>query len=297
MGTIQEWSRHAVKGVWCQIRFIRSRFQFQCNVRKFDVADIVVLLHVDYREACAQRLHIVEADIADVFDGAPVINLQRQQPVRPGDNVVELQILNLHWTMGRRFRRILIPRRILGFAKGNIRGGDGYQPAAAGHHDVGKDAVADGIVVCPRHLDGRTPFPSSADTILHNNVLCRTRSRELFLHAADDDAVVPATLEIAVTYPNIAATPHVQTIAVRHSGAGGVQTAQASRKQSSLSGKESAQGCIPKRLLAAQTKRWAEGLRVPAPLPGRGSTTARGILRLCPESTCPTGLPWSSPPA
>ena len=31
-------------------------------------------------------------------------------------------------------------------------------------------------------------------------------------------------------------------------GAGGVQTAKASRKQSSLSGKESAQGCIPKRL-------------------------------------------------
>ena len=33
------------------------------------------------------------------------------------------------------------------------------------------------------------------------------------------------------------------------SGAGGVQTAKASRKQSSLSGKESAQGCIPQRLL------------------------------------------------
>ena len=30
---------------------------------------------------------------------------------------------------------------------------------------------------------------------------------------------------------------------------GGVQTAKASRKQSSLSGKESAQGCLPKRLL------------------------------------------------
>ena len=35
----------------------------------------------------------------------------------------------------------------------------------------------------------------------------------------------------------------------RGSGAGGVQTAIASRKQSSLSGKESAQGCLPKRLL------------------------------------------------
>ena len=32
------------------------------------------------------------------------------------------------------------------------------------------------------------------------------------------------------------------------SGAGGVQTAKASRKQSSLSGKESAQGCIPNAL-------------------------------------------------
>ena len=35
----------------------------------------------------------------------------------------------------------------------------------------------------------------------------------------------------------------------RGSGAGGVQTAKASRKQSSLLGKESAQGCLPKRLL------------------------------------------------
>ena len=33
-----------------------------------------------------------------------------------------------------------------------------------------------------------------------------------------------------------------------------------------------------------------------APLAGGGSTTARGILRLCPESACQTGLPWSSPP-
>ena len=47
----------------------------------------------------------------------------------------------------------------------------------------------------------------------------------------------------------------------------------------------------------SQTKRWAEGIRVPAPLAGRGSTTARGILRLCPASACQTGLPWSSPPA
>ena len=33
------------------------------------------------------------------------------------------------------------------------------------------------------------------------------------------------------------------------SEAGGVQTAKASRKQSSLSGKESAQGCVPQPLL------------------------------------------------
>ena len=46
--------------------------------------------------------------------------------------------------------------------------------------------------------------------------------------------------------------------------------------------------------LAAQTKRRAEGIRVPAPLAGRGSTTARGILRLCPASACQTGLPWIS---
>ena len=37
----------------------------------------------------------------------------------------------------------------------------------------------------------------------------------------------------------------------------------------------------------AQTKRWAEGIRVPGPLAGGGSTTARGKLRLCPASACP----------
>ena len=40
-----------------------------------------------------------------------------------------------------------------------------------------------------------------------------------------------------------------EAVSAEGSGAGCVQTAKASRKQSSLSGKESAQGCIPKRLL------------------------------------------------
>ena len=38
---------------------------------------------------------------------------------------------------------------------------------------------------------------------------------------------------------------------------------------------------LPSGCLAAQAKRWAEGIRVPASLAGQGSTTARGILRLC----------------
>ena len=61
--------------------------------------------------------------------------------------------------------------------------------------------------------------------------------------------------------------------------------------------KRAPRAAFPSSCLAAQTKRWAEGLRVPAPLAGRGSTTARGILRLCPASASQTGLPWSSPPA
>ena len=61
--------------------------------------------------------------------------------------------------------------------------------------------------------------------------------------------------------------------------------------------KRAPRAALPSGCLAAPTKRWAEGIRVPAPLAGRGSTTARGILRLCPASACQTGLPWSSPPA
>ena len=37
-------------------------------------------------------------------------------------------------------------------------------------------------------------------------------------------------------------------------------------------------------IVCTQTKRWAEGIRVPGPLAGGGSTTARGKLRLCPAS-------------
>ena len=47
------------------------------------------------------------------------------------------------------------------------------------------------------------------------------------------------------------------------SGAGGVQTATASRKQSSLSGKESAQGCTPKRLLGRPAERRESGSQRP----------------------------------
>ena len=49
--------------------------------------------------------------------------------------------------------------------------------------------------------------------------------------------------------PAVEAYGEVRGLFAEGSGAGGVQTAKASRKQSSLSGKESAQGCIPKRLL------------------------------------------------
>ena len=61
--------------------------------------------------------------------------------------------------------------------------------------------------------------------------------------------------------------------------------------------KRAPRAAFPSGCLAAQTKRWAEGIRVPGPLAGGGSTTARGKLRLCPASACQTGLPWSSPPA
>ena len=39
--------------------------------------------------------------------------------------------------------------------------------------------------------------------------------------------------------------------------------------------------CISSDFLRTQTKRWAEGIRVPGPLAGGGSTTARRKLRLC----------------
>ena len=48
--------------------------------------------------------------------------------------------------------------------------------------------------------------------------------------------------------------------------------------------KRAPRAAFPSGCLAAQTQRWAEGIRVPGPLAGRGSTTARGILRLCPAS-------------
>ena len=55
------------------------------------------------------------------------------------------------------------------------------------------------------------------------------------------------------------------------SGAGGVQTAKASHKQSSFQAKRAPRAAFPSGCLAAQTKRWAEGIRVPAPLAGGGS--------------------------
>ena len=65
--------------------------------------------------------------------------------------------------------------------------------------------------------------------------------------------------------------------------------------------------CLPWILVTAQSfpscgawaSHWVASLaaehRVPAPLAGRGITTARGILRLCPASACQTGLPWMRP--
>ena len=59
--------------------------------------------------------------------------------------------------------------------------------------------------------------------------------------------------------------------------------------------KRAPRAAFPSGCLAAQTKRWAEGIRVPAPLAGGGSTTARRILHLCPASSCQESLFLGSP--
>ena len=64
-----------------------------------------------------------------------------------------------------------------------------------------------------------------------------------------------------------------------------MQTAKASRKQSSLSGKESAQGCIPKRLLGRPDEALGGGNQGPSrelprvPLRGEGSCGGGGAPR------------------
>ena len=54
-------------------------------------------------------------------------------------------------------------------------------------------------------------------------------------------------------------------------------------------GKEAPQAAFPSWCFPAQTKRRTEGIRVPVPLAWGGSSTARVLLRLCPESACQTG--------
>ena len=54
--------------------------------------------------------------------------------------------------------------------------------------------------------------------------------------------------------------------------------------------KRAPRAAFPRGCLAAQTKRCAEGIRVPVPLAAGGSSTAGVILRVCPESACQTGL-------
>src|SRR5574340_1070403 len=54
-------------------------------------------------------------------------------------------------------------------------------------------------------------------------------------------------------------------------------------------GKEEPQAAFPSWCFPAQTKRRTEGIRVPVPLACGGSSTARVLLRLCPESACQTG--------
>ena len=69
-----------------------------------------------------------------------------------------------------------------------------------------------------------------------------------------------------------------------------MQTAKASRKQSSLSGKESAQGCIPKGVLDRPDEALRGGNQGPSAPGWGGSSTAGEILRVCPEIACQTGL-------
>ena len=56
-------------------------------------------------------------------------------------------------------------------------------------------------------------------------------------------------------------------------------------------GKEAPQAAFPSWCFPAQTKRRTEGIRDPVPLAWGGSSTARVLLRWCPESACQTGPP------
>ena len=59
--------------------------------------------------------------------------------------------------------------------------------------------------------------------------------------------------------------------------------------------KRAPRAAFPSGCLAAQTKRWAEGIRVPGPLAGGGSTTARGKLRLNLQAPARLGFPGALP--
>ena len=69
-----------------------------------------------------------------------------------------------------------------------------------------------------------------------------------------------------------------------------MQTTKASCNQSSLSDKESAQGCIPKRVLGRPDEALRGGNQGPSAPGWGGSSTAGDILRVCPEIACQTGL-------
>ena len=172
------------------------------KVRELNVADMMFWQRTDNRITSADGVDASKGDVTDIIDCLVVrkINPKEIEP-RLRLDIGEKHVLHSKgpdFWIGLRSVRITWRIALVDFF--DARRCDGDSNAAIAHDEIAERAVAHEVVVRPTDADATAG--TLEDAVGDSNVFTGFRLVKLFLHAADDDAVI-TVCEVAIADDDI----------------------------------------------------------------------------------------------
>ena len=203
--------QRAVRIFWMSFH----RAHVEDNVRELNIADVMLRQSTNDGIASADGVDAPKRNVTDIIDCLVLreIDSEEVEPCLRLD-VGEKHVLDSKWLdfwIGR--RGVWIAWRIALVDFFDARRCDGDSDAAVAHDEIAERAVAHEVVMCPADTDATAG--TLENTVCDSDVFTGFWLIKLFLHTADDDAVI-AIREVAVADDDIAAGAEMDAVAVGH---------------------------------------------------------------------------------